>query len=799
MARRRIEIEVLVDPALAQKGFRQTGAAAKLFGKNVEQAGRGALTASVGFKGLGRSVAFASGAFLGGAGFIAAVKSSVNAASNLNEQLSKSGVVFGKSSASVEAWSKTTVKSMGLAEDQALETASSFGALLRPIGLTGSAAARQSTKLTKLGADLASFYNTSVQDALDAIRSGLVGEVEPLRRYGVLLSETRVQQEALKETGKAHATQLTVQEKLLARLTLIYKDTTQAQGDFVRTSGGLANQQRILSANIRQLQIGIGQALIPEVLKVTTRMNEWLGKSRNQAKVTDAVRQAVATLKSVVAAATPIVGKLASVTETVTKMLGGARHAIELLLIAMAVKKVQSFATSIRLVGAESAVATGRIAGMRGALASLPAFVGVTVGLDIIANAKTDKNRPEHGFASWSGKGGWGKFANDIAGVVHADWRRPNQHSAVGVPIHPGEMATTAAQTHRMPATFGTSGTGSAGSPASGMAALSRAQRNSLALAMARTPAQEMAALAEQRSILANQIRSVRGRMGGARGQQLSKLTDQLRDLESQDTSAFQQIASIKESSARDAQASTKRIKDAEAKKKQAMMDSVRAAIGGFGAHLGVDGGRLTIGDVNRAVTKNEQNARAASAARNKALQFRALGLSGTGDELTPTRKGLLTQTNRIAAALKGTMLDTKQNRNLIAGARRVLNQEWGKLNSDVARRMRDMLDAIDPSKQSGMAKLFTGHGINLAKITAGLGLTGAQARAVQFKIAGQHLSTMSGPGQGFIGASRPVVIQVNGAKNPKQTAREVQTALKKEFARGAQQVRGPFAGKRGI
>ena len=61
---------------------------------------------------------------------------------------------------------------------------------------------RAVTKLTELGADLASFYNTDVSAALDAIRSGIVGESEPLRRYGVLLSETRVQAKALADTHK---------------------------------------------------------------------------------------------------------------------------------------------------------------------------------------------------------------------------------------------------------------------------------------------------------------------------------------------------------------------------------------------------------------------------------------------------------------------------------------------------------------------------------------------------------------------------------------------------------------------
>ncbi len=281
---RKLIVEIVGDTSSVEKAFRKTEAGAKNLDKEVGQTARGAIVGTGAFRSMGRSVAFASGAFLGGAGFIAAVKTSVGAASNLNEQTSKANVVFGESAASVEKWSQTTVNSMGLASDQALETASSFGALLRPIGLTGDAAATQARKLTQLGADLASFYNTSVQDALDAIRSGLVGESEPLRRYGVLLSETRVQQEALRETGKKHASQLTAQEKVLARIAIVYRDTSSAQGDFARTSGGLANQERIFTANLRQLEIELGQKLIPFLTKATTDTNkliEALGKVKS--------------------------------------------------------------------------------------------------------------------------------------------------------------------------------------------------------------------------------------------------------------------------------------------------------------------------------------------------------------------------------------------------------------------------------------------------------------------------------------------------------------------------------------
>ena len=100
--------------------------------------------------------------------------------------------------------------------------------------------------------DLASARNTSTADAIQAISAGLRGESEPLRRYGVLLDDATLRQEALglgiiKTTKEA----LTPQQKVLAAQSAIFKQTTDAQGDFARTSEGMANSQRTAAAEFR--------------------------------------------------------------------------------------------------------------------------------------------------------------------------------------------------------------------------------------------------------------------------------------------------------------------------------------------------------------------------------------------------------------------------------------------------------------------------------------------------------------------------------------------------------------------
>ena len=205
---------------------------------------------------------------------VAYMGDAVGAASDLGETVSKTGVLFGDATDSVLAWSENAATALGQSQQQALDAASTFATFGKAAGLAGDDLMTFSTDFVGLASDLASFNNTTPEQAIDAIGAALRGESEPLRAYGVLLDDASMRQAALKlgliETTKEA---LTPQQKVLAAQALIYEQTSAAQGDFARTSGGLANQQRVLDAQMQNLQATIGQALLPIVLALTTAMN----------------------------------------------------------------------------------------------------------------------------------------------------------------------------------------------------------------------------------------------------------------------------------------------------------------------------------------------------------------------------------------------------------------------------------------------------------------------------------------------------------------------------------------------
>jgi hypothetical protein len=190
-------------------------------------------------------------------------KASVMAASDLEEAISKVSVVFGRGSAEVEAFGKNSAAALGISSAAAIEAAGTYGNLLQAFGIGQREAQGMSTTLVQLAADMASFNNTSIDQAITALRSGLSGETEPLKRYGVALQDVRLRTEALR-LGLIKSTKeaLTPGAKAQAAYELILKDTVLAQGDFKRTSDGVANSLKIIAASADNAQAIIGTKLI---------------------------------------------------------------------------------------------------------------------------------------------------------------------------------------------------------------------------------------------------------------------------------------------------------------------------------------------------------------------------------------------------------------------------------------------------------------------------------------------------------------------------------------------------------
>lgn len=224
--------------------------------------------------GFGKSIGKVGSLLKGAFAFAAAdavvgqIKGAVNAASDMNETLSKSQTIFGSASKDIEAFGNNAAKSLGLSKQEAIAGAASFGNFFDQIGIGKKASADMSKSFLQMSADLASFNNADPSKVMESFISATRGEYDSLQQFIPTVNAAKVETEALRLSHKKSAKDLTDADKAQALYSLSVKGMGKAQGDFARTSTGAANQQRILTAQWKNAQATIGQALLPILTKL---------------------------------------------------------------------------------------------------------------------------------------------------------------------------------------------------------------------------------------------------------------------------------------------------------------------------------------------------------------------------------------------------------------------------------------------------------------------------------------------------------------------------------------------------
>ena len=245
--------------------------------KNFSNAMKGVNGTLKGF-GVAAGVAFAAA----GAGLVAFSVSAVKAASNLQETSAAVGEIFGPASEQLRAFAKEAPTLLGQTQNEFLNAAKTFGIFGKAAGLAGDDNVKFSKDLTVLASDLASFNNTSVDTAITAIGAALRGESEPIRQFGVLLDDATLKARAMEMGIYDGNGALSQQQRVLAANAEIFAQTATQQGDFARTSDGMANGIKIMAAQFDNLKLVLGDALYPvvnELIPVITELIEGLTAS----------------------------------------------------------------------------------------------------------------------------------------------------------------------------------------------------------------------------------------------------------------------------------------------------------------------------------------------------------------------------------------------------------------------------------------------------------------------------------------------------------------------------------------
>lgn len=160
-------------------------------------------------------------------------------------------------------WSKSLASAVGLNEFELRKNIGTLNVMTKSMGLTKDQAFGLSKDMVELSHDMASFYNINQTDAMEKIKSGIVGMSRPLMDLGIIVNETAIKQTAYAEGIAEVGAELTQTQKVMARYRTILNATTVAQGDMARTIKSPANQLRVLQTRLEVIQINIGKAFLP--------------------------------------------------------------------------------------------------------------------------------------------------------------------------------------------------------------------------------------------------------------------------------------------------------------------------------------------------------------------------------------------------------------------------------------------------------------------------------------------------------------------------------------------------------
>lgn len=232
--------------------------------RNVKNSSKANAQFAAGMSGLTKG-AIAGAAIFAGRALLDFSADALEAAVSAEEAAAAFGTTFGDAAQDAARFTEEFANKAGLTSAELKQLLATTGAVAQGIGFTQKQSADLGIELTKIAADVASFSNISAgaEPVLLAFRSALLGEREALKTYGIAISEAEVQTKAFEQTGKDSANALTRQEKAFATLAVIQQKAAVQIGDLDRTSESFANQQRAVSAEIRQLKEDIGEQLIP--------------------------------------------------------------------------------------------------------------------------------------------------------------------------------------------------------------------------------------------------------------------------------------------------------------------------------------------------------------------------------------------------------------------------------------------------------------------------------------------------------------------------------------------------------
>lgn len=260
---------------------------------------------------------------------LAAAGASFKLGADFEQALGKMDVVFGESSGRIDKWSRNALKDFSLARSTAVTMASDFGALFKGMGMNMQQTEEWSTTLTERTMDLSNFYDTTVEETTNALNAIVTGQTEPLRRFGINMTQATLQEYAYASGIRKKVSDMTEAEKVQLRYNFVIERTNIAVGTTARESDTATGQINRFKEGVKELGVGFSEHILPIFVPVIEGVNNMI---EGFANLSDGTKKFIVVAGGIVASIGPALLMLGSVFKAISNISEGmkvAKGAIE--------------------------------------------------------------------------------------------------------------------------------------------------------------------------------------------------------------------------------------------------------------------------------------------------------------------------------------------------------------------------------------------------------------------------------------------------------------------------------------
>ena len=350
---------------------------------------------------------------------LAAGAASFKLGADFEQALGKMNVVFEENSRNIEQWAQNSLKDFGLARSTAITLATDFGALFKGMGISIKETEEWSTTLAERTMDLANFYNVTVEETTTALNAIVTGQTEPLRKFGINMTQAALQEYAYSQHIRKRVSDMTEAEKVQLRYNYVIEKTNIAVGTTARESDSATGQINKFKESIKELGISFSEQILPIITPVIEWLNNVIEKFSN---LSDGTKKFIVIAGGLVATVGPVLLILGSVFKAISNISSGI-SAIPKIIdgVGKAGKAFSGLLSNTQFLGfAKWAII---IAGVALAIAALVVAINYLIG----------KGREMNEFSK--------NMSNMVSGIGTSVQGASVRGYAVGTKYHPGGLA----------------------------------------------------------------------------------------------------------------------------------------------------------------------------------------------------------------------------------------------------------------------------------------------------------------------------------------------------------------------